>query len=309
MLFKFTFLFLHHNPFHNMSTSFDQFQKRKLISSYFSVVISIALVLFLLGCLGLLVLNTKTISDNFKEQVVVSIYLNESAKEVEVKQLEKSLAMAEYTKSSVYVSKEEAAELMKAEYGEDFLENVGQNPLQNSIDVHLKADFVTNEVLEKIKDDLSQKDFIQEVRYDSDLVDLMNKNVKKITFWVLIISALFTLIAVLLINSSIRLSVYSKRFIIKTMQMVGATKSFIRKPFILKSVQLGIIGSIVALIGLAIVLYYINQTFPELELMQKPIILTLLFLGVFILGILITWISTHIATQRFLNLKTDHLYY
>ena len=292
-----------------MSSSFDQFQKRKLISSYFSVVISIALVLFLLGCLGLLVLNAKTISDNFKEQVVVSIYLNESAKEVEVKQLEKSLAMAEYTKSSVYVSKEEAAELMKAEYGEDFLDVVGQNPLQNSIDVHLKADFVTNETLSKITEEISQKDFVQEVRYDSDLVEIMNNNVKKITFWVLIISALFTLIAVLLINSSIRLSVYSKRFIIKTMQMVGATKSFIRKPFILKSVQLGIIGAIVALIGLAIVLYNINQTFPELELLRKPIILILLFLGVFILGILITWISTFIATQRFLNLKTDHLYY
>jgi len=182
-----------------MSSSFDQFQKRKLISSYFSVVISIALVLFLLGCLGLLVLNAKTISDNFKEQVVVSIYLNESAKDVEVKQLEKSLAMAEYTKSSEYVSKEEAAELMKAEYGEDFLDNVGQNPLQNSIDVYLKADYVTSETLSKITEELSQKDFVQEVRYDSDLVELMNNNVKKITFWVLIISALFTLIAVLFI--------------------------------------------------------------------------------------------------------------
>jgi cell division transport system permease protein len=292
-----------------MSSSFDQFQKRKLISSYFSVVISIALVLFLLGCLGLLVLNAKTISDNFKEQVVVSIYLNESAKEVEVKQLEKSLALADYTKSSVYVSKEEAAELMKAEYGEDFLDNVGQNPLQNSIDVHLKADYVTNDTLAKITEELSQKDFIQEVRYDSDLVEIMNNNVKKITFWVLIISALFTLIAVLLINSSIRLAVYSKRFIIKTMQMVGATKSFIRKPFILKSVQLGIIGAIVALLGMAIVLYYINQTFPELELLKKPITITSLFVGVFGLGILITWASTFIATQRFLNLKTDHLYY
>jgi len=268
-----------------------------------------------LGCLGLLVLNAKTISDNFKEQVVVSIYLNESAKEVEVKQLENSLAMAEYTKSSVYVSKEEAAELMKAEFGEDFLETVGQNPLQNSIDVHLKADFVTSETLTKIADELSQKDFIhqkdfiQEVRYDSDLVELMNNNVKKITFWVLVISALFTLIAVLLINSSIRLAVYSKRFIIKTMQMVGATKSFIRRPFILKSVQLGIVGSIVAMIGMAIVLYYINKTFPELELVRKPVVLTFLFVGVFGMGVLITWVSTFVATQRFLNLKTDHLYY
>jgi cell division transport system permease protein len=137
----------------------------------------------------------------------------------------------------------------------------------------------------------------------------MNNNVKKITFWVLILSAVFTFIAVLLINSSIRLAVYSKRFIIKTMQMVGATKRFIRKPFVFKSIQLGIIGAIVALIGMAVVLYYLNETFPEIELLQKPILIGALFVGIFILGILITWISTFIATQRFLNLKTDQLYY
>ena len=273
-----------------MSSSFDKYQKRKLISSYFSVVISIALVLFLLGCLGLLVLNAKKVADHFKEQVVVTIYLNDSAKEVEVNQLEKSLAM-------------------KAETGEDFMDFVGYNPLQNSIDVHLKADFVTTETLESITEELASKKFIEEIRYDNDLVELMNDNVKKITFWVLIISAIFTLIAVLLINSSIRLAVYSKRFIIKTMQMVGATKSFIRRPFILKSVQLGIIGAIVALIGMAVVLYYLNQTFPELELAKNPVLLGGLFIGVFLLGIFITWISTFIATQRFLNLKTDQLYY
>ena len=269
-----------------MSSSFDKYQKRKLISSYFSVVISIALVLFLLGCLGLLVLNAKKVADHFKEQVVVTIYLNDSAKEVEVNQLEKSLAMAEYTKSTEYVSKEAAAESMKAETGEDFMDFVGYNPLQNSIDVHLKADFVTTETLESITEELASKKFIEEIRYDNDLVELMNDNVKKITFWVLIISAIFTLIAVLLINSSIRLAVYSKRFIIKTMQMVGATKSFIRRPFILKSVQLGIIGAIVALIGMALVLYYLNQTFPELELAKNPVLLGGLFIGVFLLGIL-----------------------
>ncbi|WP_417370223.1 cell division protein FtsX [Gelidibacter japonicus] len=292
-----------------MSSSFDRYQKRKLISSYFSVVISIALVLFLLGCLGLLVLNAKKVADHFKEQVVVTIYLNDSAKDVEVKQLEKSLAMAEYTKSTEYVSKEAAAESMKAETGEDFMDFVGYNPLQNSIDVHLKADFVTTETLASITEELATKKFIEEIRYDNDLVELMNDNVKKITFWVLIISGIFTLIAVLLINSSIRLAVYSKRFIIKTMQMVGATKAFIRRPFIYKSVQLGIIGAIIALIGMGIVLYYLNETFMELQLLSNPILIGGLFLAIFLLGILITWISTFIATQRFLNLKTDALYY
>lgn len=292
-----------------MASSFDKYQKRKLISSYISVVISIALVLFLLGCLGLLVINSKKVADHFKEQVVMTIYLNDTAKEVEVNQLKKSLAMADYTKEAQYVSKEEAAELMKAETGEDFMDFVGYNPLKNSIDVYLKADFVTTEQLTEITESLSNKTFIEEIRYDNDLVELMNDNVKKISFWVLVISGLFTLIAVLLINSSIRLAVYSKRFIIKTMQMVGATKSFIRRPFVWKSVQLGIIGAIVALVGMAVVLYYLDLTFPELELLRNTIMIVALFVGVFLLGVIITWISTFIATQRFLNLKTDQLYY
>jgi len=292
-----------------MSSSFDRYQKRKLITSYFSVVISIALVLFLLGCLGLLVLNAKKVADHFREQVVVTIYLNDSAKQVEVDQLENTLAMAEYSKSTEYVSKEQAAELMKAETGEDFMDFVGYNPLQNSIDIYLKADYVTNETLDGITEELANKKFIEDITYDNDLVELMNDNVKKITFWVLLLSAIFTLIAVLLINSSIRLAVYSKRFIIKTMQMVGATKTFIRRPFVFKSVQLGVIGAILALIGMGIVLYYLDLTFPELELLQKPVLVGSLFVGIFLLGVLITWISTFIATQRFLNLKTDQLYY
>ena len=292
-----------------MSSSFDRYQKRKLITSYFSVVISIALVLFLLGCLGLLVLNAKKVADHFREQVVVTIYLSDSTKQVEVDQLQNTLAMAEYTKSTEYVSKEQAAEQMKAETGEDFMDFVGYNPLQNSIDVYLKADYVTNETLGGIREELANKKFIEDITYDNDLVELMNNNVKKITFWVLLLSAVFTLIAVLLINSSIRLAVYSKRFIIKTMQMVGATKTFIRRPFVFKSVQLGIIGAIVALIGVAVVLYYMDGMFPELELLQNPVLIAALFVAIFLLGVVITWISTFIATQRFLNLKTDQLYY
>lgn len=292
-----------------MASSFDKYQKRKLISSYISVVISISLVLFLLGCLGLLVINSKKVANHFKEQVVMTIYLNDTAKEVEVNQLKKSLAMSDYTKEAVYVSKEEAADYMKAETGEDFMDFVGYNPLKNSIDVYLNADFVTTEQLSEISNTLANKSFIEEIRYDTDLVELMNDNVKKISFWVLVISGVFTLIAVLLINSSIRLAVYSKRFIIKTMQMVGATKSFIRRPFIWTSVQLGIIGAIVALIGMAVVLYYLNLTFPELELLRNSVLLIALFVGIFVMGIVITWISTFIATQRFLNLKTDQLYY
>ncbi|HLT52531.1 MAG TPA: permease-like cell division protein FtsX [Flavobacteriaceae bacterium] len=292
-----------------MSSSYETYQKRRLITSYFSVVLSIALVLFLLGLLGMLVLNAKKVSDHFKEQVVVNIYLKDSAKDVEIKQLEKSLAMSEYVKSTEYVSKEQAAESIKAENGEDFMDFLGFNPLQNSIDVVVKADFVTVEQLETIAAEATSKSFVDEVRYDKDLVNIMNNNVKKISLWVLVLSAAFTVIAVLLINSSIRLSVYSNRFTIKTMQMVGATKQFIRRPFVWKSIRLGIIGSVVAMIGMAIVLYYIDKTFPELEFTSNPVLIGLLFATVFGIGILITWVSTYIATQRFLNLRTDELYY
>ncbi|PKD20626.1 cell division protein FtsX [Salegentibacter salinarum] len=292
-----------------MSTSFEKYQRRRLISSYFSVVISIALVLFLLGMLGLLVLNTKKVADHFKEQIALTVYLKDTAKEVEIEQLKKSLAMADYTKSTTYVSKEEAAEAHSKEIGEDFMEFLGYNPLQNSIDVYMNADFVSGEQVDEIAADLTSKNFVDEVIYDKPLIALLNENVKKISFWVLIASGVFTFIAVLLINSSIRLSVYSKRFIIKTMQMVGATKGFIRRPFIWQSVKLGIIGALIALIGMAGALYYLNNSFPQLSLTSDVKLLAALFIGVFVMGILITWLSTFFATSRFLNLKTDELYY
>lgn len=292
-----------------MSKSFERYQKRKLISSYFSVVLSIGLVLFLLGILGLLVLNTKKMGDHFKEQISISVFLKDSAKPVEVDQLQKSLALAEYTRSATYVSKEEAAEQHSEEIGENFIEFLGYNPLKNSIDVKLKADFVSTEQIEDIASNLASKGYVEEVSYDQPLITLLNENVKRISFWILVASAIFTFIAVLLINSSIRLSIYSKRFIIKTMQMVGATKKFIRRPFIYTNIKLGMLGAFLALLALGGTLYYVNDQFPELNLMDDPLVLGLLFVGVFLLGVLISVLSTYFATQRFLNLRTDDLYY
>jgi cell division transport system permease protein len=292
-----------------MSSSFEKYQKRRLISSYFSVVISISLVLFLLGLLGLLVLNSKKVADYFKEQIAITIFLKDTAKEVEITQLKQSLALAEYTKSATFVSKEEAAKDHQETLGENFIEYLGDNPLQNSIDVYILADYVTPQKMEEITNELKSKDFVDDVIYDKPLIAQLTENVKRISFWVLVISGIFTFIAVLLINSSIRLSIYAKRFTIKTMQMVGATKKFIRKPFVWKSVRLGIVGAIVAMIGMGIVLYYLNQSFPQLQLLGDPVLLSVLFIFIFLMGVLITWISTFIATQRFLNLRTDDLYY
>jgi cell division transport system permease protein len=292
-----------------MSSSFEKYQKRRLISSYFSVVISISLVLFLLGLLGLLVLNSKKVADYFKEQIAITVFLKDTAKEVETSQLKQSLALAEYTKSATFVSKEDAAKEHQETLGENFIEYLGENPLQNSIDVYILADYVTPEKMEEITNELKNKNFVDDVIYDKPLIAQLTENVQRISFWVLVISGIFTFIAVLLINSSIRLSIYSKRFTIKTMQMVGATKKFIRKPFVWKSVRLGIVGAVVAMIGMGIVLYYLNQSFPQLGLLGDPILLTVLFVFIFLMGVLITWISTFIATQRFLNLRTDDLYY
>ena len=291
-----------------MAGTFEKYQKRRLVSSYFSVVISIALVLFLLGNLGLMIINAKKVSDLLKEQISLTIYLNDSAKKVEINQIQKSLELADYTKSITFVSKEEAAELMISETGEDFMDFVGYNPLQNSIDIHLKANYVTNEKLNEVASELSDKKFVDDVKFDENLIELMNKNVRKISYWVLVFSIVFTFISVLLINSSIRLAVYSKRFIIKTMQMVGATKSFIRKPFIYKNLQLGMVGAFIANLALCAVFYQLDNYFPELTLSSAVEKFALLVLAVFGLGFIITWISTFIATQRFLNLKTDQLY-
>ncbi|MCG2429658.1 cell division protein FtsX [Aequorivita xiaoshiensis] len=292
-----------------MSASFEKYQKRRLISSYFSVVISISLVLFLLGLLGLLVLNSKKVADYFKEQIAITVFLKDSAKEVEITQLKQSLALAEYTKSAEFVSKEDAAKEHQETLGENFIEYLGENPLQNSIDVYILADYVTPQKMEEITTELKEKGFVDDVIYDKPLIAQLTDNVKRISFWILVISGIFTFIAVLLINSSIRLSIYAKRFTIKTMQMVGATKKFIRKPFVWKSVRLGVIGAIVAMIGMGLVLYYLNESFPQLQLLGDKIMLASLFVFIFLMGVLITWISTFIATQRFLNLRTDDLYY
>ncbi|WP_411029005.1 cell division protein FtsX [Spongiimicrobium sp. 3-5] len=292
-----------------MSKSFERYQRRKLISSYFSVALSIGLVLFLLGILGLLVINTKKLADHFKEQIAITVFLKDSAKPVEVDQLQKSLAMADYTKSALYVSKEEAAEQHSEDIGENFMDFLGYNPLKNSIDVNLKADFVSTDQIEAIARDLEEKGYVEEVSYDKPLIALLTDNVKRISFWILVASAVFTFIAFLLINSSIRLSIYSKRFIIKTMQMVGATKRFIRRPFIWTNIKLGMLGAALALLALGVVLYYVNENFPELGLFNDTVILAILFVGVFVLGVIISLISTYFATQRFLNLRTDDLYY
>ena len=291
-----------------MSSSYDKFQKRRLISSYFSVILSVFLVLFLVGILGLFVLNSKKLSDDFKEQIAMTVFFKSEANDTILKAFEAELKTAKFVKSSVFVSKDAAAKVHTEVIGEDFMTFLGANPLQNSFDIHLKADFIDAKNIRRIENKLRENPMVSDIVYDKQLVNLVNDNIKKVSFWILIISGFLTLVAVLLINSSMRLSIHSNRFIIKTMQMVGATKSFIRKPFIWKSIKLGMIGSALAVLALIGTLIYLNTSFPNLGILDDQLMIALVLLGVVAVGILITWMSTYFATQRFLNLRTDDLY-
>ncbi|MFN3967806.1 cell division protein FtsX [Flavobacterium sp.] len=291
-----------------MSDSFEKFQKRRVITSYFSVVLSIFLVLFLLGTLGLFVINSKRLSDNFKEEIAMTVFFKNEANDSVMKAFTEEMKIAKFAKTFEYVSKEQAAMQHKEVIGEDFMQFLGVNPLQNSFDIHLKADFVTNPEIAKIENRLRKNPMVADIVYDKQLVTLVNDNVKNISMWILIVTGVFAFVSVLLINSSLRLSIYANRFIIKTMQMVGATKSFIRKPFIKTSVILGFIGAVLAILALIGLLVYIQFNFPNLGIMEDQLSIAIVLLGVLVMGIVITWISTYFATQRFLNLRTDDLY-
>lgn len=291
-----------------MSSNFDKFQKRRLISSYFSVVLSVFLVLFLLGVLGLFIINSKKLANDFKEKIAMTVFFKNEANDSVIKAFDTELKRAPFARSYVYVTKDKAAKEHTDIIGEDFLTFLGENPLLNSYDIHLKADYVERDSIVQIESKLRKNTMIEDIVYDKQLVNLVNDNIKKVSMWILIISGFLAIIAVLLINSSLRLSIHSNRFIIKTMQMVGATKSFIRKPFVTRSVKLGMLGAGLAIIALIGLLFYVETNFPSLGILEDKVLIGLVLLAVFGLGVLITWVSTHFATQRFLNLRTDDLY-
>ena len=291
-----------------MASSFENYNKRRLISSYFSVVLSIFLVLFLLGTLGLFVINSKKISNDFKENIPMTVFFKNEANDSALSAFDVEIKNSMFIKNYAFVHKDSAAKNNVDIVGKDFMEFLGFNPLQNSFDIHLKGDYVVADSIKKIERTIRKNEMVSEIIYDKQLVDLVNNNVKEISFWILVISGFFAVIAMLLINSSLRLSIYSHRFTIKTMQMVGATKSFIRKPFIWRSIKLGLLGSGLAVVAILGVVYYVDGIFPNIGIAKDYVSIGIVITGVLVVGIVITWISTFFATQRFLNLKTDDLY-
>jgi cell division transport system permease protein len=283
--------------------------RTKLRSSYVTLVVSVSLVLFLLGILGLVLINARELSDYFRESLSFSVMLDDDAKEADIRMLQKDLDAKAYVKSTEYISKDEAAVKMKEELGEDFISFLGDNPLPPSIDVYLLSNYTHPDSVAKIEKYILLYPFVKEVFYQESLLFLINENVNKISLFLLIISSFLFLIALTIINNTIRLSIYSKRFIIRTMQLVGATRSFIRRPFLIQSAFHGFISALVALILLLGLLYLIEKEFFMMFTFESTRLLLLLGAVIIFIGVLINLISTYFSVNRYLGISEDKLYY
>ena len=291
-----------------MANKEEKSTQRRLTSSMITSIMSMTLVLFMAGLLGLIVLHTQRLSDYVKENIGFSVIINENVKEAEVIQLKKVLDAAPYVKTTEYITKEKAAQDLSKDLGEDFIKFLGYNPLLPAIDIRLKAEYANNTSMESIEKDLLKNKSIKEVYYQKSLVDLVNQNVNKISLIILVFSVLLLIIAIALINNTIRLSVFSKRFLIRSMQLVGANQRFIRKPFILRGISSGLLSTVLALVLLASVIYFANKQIPELISLQNIDMYLMLSGFVLILGFLLSYLSTFLAVRKYLRVKTDHLY-
>lgn len=291
-----------------MRNNEQSYQKRRLATSYVTTVISITLVLFMLGMLGMLVLHAKKLSDYVKENIGFSIMIKEGVKEGEIFELQKRLDKQAFVKTTEYMTRERAAREFSEELGEDFVGFLGYNPLLPSIELKLKASYANSDSIHIIEERLLSYPAVKEVDYHKPLVDGINKNVERISLVILGFSLILLLIAIALINNTIRLSVYSKRFQIRSMQLVGGTQKFIQKPFMEKAVVNGFFSSIIAIGLLLLVLYLANNEMPELLEFQDLELFAILFAIVILLGIMISWISTYFAIRKYIRMKTDSLY-
>lgn len=292
-----------------MARSTGGISRYRLGSSYITLVVSISLVLFLLGILGMVLINARQLSDYFRESLSFTIMLKDDAREADIKMLQKELDAKPYVKQTEYVSKDEAAFKLRDELGEDFLDFLGYNPLMPTIDVYLLADYTHPDSVIKIEKIISGYPVVDEVYYQESILNLINDNVKKISAFLLVISALLFLIAMTIINNTIRLSIYSKRFLINTMQLIGANRSFIRKPFLLRSIFFGFLAALIAIGLLMGLMYLIEKEFFTLFTYENINLFLLLCLALAAAGVTINALSTFFAVNRYLSMHEDKLYY
>ena len=283
-------------------------RSNRIFSNYVLVVVSISSVLFFLSSFTFFVLNSNKIIDDFKEKIPVVVFLKDEASDVEVSQFEKKLSIDPNIKKFVYTSKNDAAVKFSSDIGENFVDFLGYNPLLNSFDIYFYSERVESLFINEIVKSFESEDFINEVSYDAPLIFLINDNFKKAQNWVLYIAIFFILISIILINNTIRLSIYSQRMTIKTMQLVGATKFFIKKPFILTQLKLGLISAIISSLLFISLVYYLNSNYFEIDLLLIKNSFLISIAIAFILSFLISVISTNYITSKFLNSKIDKLY-
>ena len=282
--------------------------KHKLRTSTASTVVSISLVLFMLGILGLVLINAQRLSNYVKENIGFTVMLNEDVKEVDVLQFQKTLDASEWVKSSQYVSREEAASILQQDLGEDFISFLGFNPLSSSIDINLNATHTTSDQISSIERELKEHALIKDIVFQKDLVEAINQNVQKISLLLLGFCALLFIIAIALINNTIRLSVYSKRFLIRTMKLVGATYGFIRKPFLYNGLTQGMFGALISILLLMIALFGVQKEMPELLVLQDLPTVGVIMGTMFIIGILMSLLATNMAVGKYLRMNEDDLY-
>ncbi len=292
-----------------MASKEEKYSRRRYQSSYITTIVSITLVLFMMGILGLIILHANKLSDYVKENIGIRIYMKENVKEAGIIELQKHLDASDFVKSTEYITPEEAAKELSEELGEDFLGFLGYNPLPPSIDLRLKARYANIDSLEMLERRLLANSNVKEIFYQRSLVHLINQNIRKLGFVISGFSILLLIIAIALINNTIRLSVYARRLLIKSMQLVGATRSFIARPFILQGLTQGLYSSMIAIILLGGVLYLSRQEFPQLVSLQDPLMFLSLFGIVVVLGLIISWVSTYFAVRKYLKIKGDNLYY
>ncbi|MCR5014700.1 MAG: permease-like cell division protein FtsX [Bacteroidales bacterium] len=281
-----------------------------MAGSYAMSLVSITLVLFLLGVFVLFVIHARRLSNHIKENVGFEIVMNSNVKEANILRLQKELDAMPAVKSTEYITKDEAITRLSEDLGEDFLLWLGNdaNPLLPSIDVRFHADYVNNDSIAIIEKQLLENTDVKEVYYQKSLVDLINKNVNRVATVLMIVSIGLLFIAIALIRNTIRLSIYAKRFLVRSMQLVGATESFIRRPFLRSGVSQGFFGGLLADLLLFLILYGVSQRIPDLVLLQEPVVLACVFVGIIVLGIILAWLSTRAALDKFLKANLDKLY-
>lgn len=283
--------------------------KRKLAGSKITSVVSVSMVLFAIGLIGLIVLHTKKLSDYVKENVGFTVFMNKNVKEADIVKLQKQIDSHEFVRSTLYISEEKAAEDYQKELGVNFVQFIGKNPLHTSIEVYFKAEYSKPLLFEQLIDEIQKNPHVKEVTYQQTLISDVNKNATKTTLLLLGFSLIFLIIAITLINNTIRLSVYAKRFLIKSMQLVGATESFIRKPFLLNGIITGFISAIISIAMLIGIILYFRKLIPEIISLQSIDLFLILFAFIIVSGILLTLISTYLAVRKYLKTKSDYLFY